>query len=239
MTNNNASAQWIRANNAIKHCKDSIPFLCCVGNHDYDLTGHNHMEINDRHSTHLTKYTINGALRKNIIESFEGERIENIIVTTGLPNIYLVSLEFGARTEVVDWAKNFISSHKTAKFIILTHEFIDKNGKIIGNEGFSTYQLKVPFNTPEYIWSELIAVEPNIICVACGHSGFHYVSEKINEFNLSIPIILFNLQYAENGGDSMIQIWEFDLSKNHVHTFVYNSLRRHIITGTTYDFYYK
>ena len=141
-------------------------------------------EIVDRYSSLFTEYITPCAQNWPIASYFEPRRLENIVVSGQLQQMPydILCLEFGPRSEVIAWANRYVASHRDRKFILLTHEFLTRNGERINKGSYAELQLRnTSYSTPEQLWQKLIKNNDNILCVLCGHNGFmqHLFSKKI------------------------------------------------------------
>jgi predicted phosphohydrolase len=233
----NTKFQWDLFYDSTNSLADKIPYIACIGNHDY--TWDSNSQINDRNSTLFSNYTSFNLTKKYIVSYFEESKMDNIIARIPISGkqLYIISLEFGPRKEVIEWANKFVQMHPSYKFILMTHEFLTGDGIRISSNSYAERQLRnTSYSTPEEIWNNLIKYNDNIICVLCGHNGFvKYVTDK-NAFGDNVPQILFNLQYQDNGGDGLVQLWEFPYDKNEIHISVFNTITQHYLTDPSTSF---
>lgn len=175
----------------------------CTGNHDYEWI--ENCKIFDRHSTLINDYAHFDLSDDVIIEYYEDNSLENYVarIRVGNENLYLLVLEFGPRTEVLEWADNYDREHESDRFILMTHEWLSSEGHRMATDtsaelhfsGYSSY------STPEYIWNNIVKDNNNIVCVLCGHEeNFSCLYQTRNSFGRNVPQILFNLQFLPNGG---------------------------------------
>ena len=172
--------------------------------------------------------------------------MENIVLKHYIHNerCDIISLEFGARKQVIDWAYAHVKAHPDRKYIILTHEYLTAKGVRISKNSSAQYYFEstnTTYSTPDYIWKNLIEDNNNIISVICGHNGFSKKLFTRNSNNREVAQILFNIQYQPNGGDGLIQIWEFPPNSNQVNVVTYNTNTRQVYRGEdhNYNFLYK
>lgn len=242
VTWHNASHQWERFYDSTKDIADEIPCISCTGNHDY--TYDDNGKINDRNSTQINTYASFPLTLERVIASYESGKIENVIISNEIfgERYDILVLEFGPRTEVVEWANRYVSSHKERKFILMTHEFLTRAGERISSNSYAERQLRnTTWSSPEDVWQKLVKDNDNIVCVLCGHNGFSIQLYSKNTAGRDVPQILFNLQYQENGGDGWVQLWEFSERSDSVNVFVYNTIRRalHPDPATSFKFRYR
>lgn len=219
-----------------------IPYISCPGNHDYSYSNG---YIKNRYSTLFSQYTSFDNVNKLVVDRFEEGRMENIIVKNEIngERIDIVSLEYGARTEVIEWAKQHIRNNPGIRYIILTHEFLTSKGKIIQDQESYAYidlaRGESTYSGPVYIWNNLIKDNNNIVCVLCGHHGFSAHLFTKNSFGREVPQILFNLQYQDNGGDGWVQLWEFPKDSDFANVNTYNTITREYHPDSNHSFKFK
>lgn len=240
VSNDNESEQWKRFQDHSAAAAAEIPYITCTGNHDYDWDSHG--RINNRNSSRLNDYAAFPLTKSRIVEYFEEGKIDNIVVANTIhgERYDIISLEFGPRTEVVNWAKSHVSAHPERKFILMTHEFLTGKGERVSSGSYAESQIRnSTWSSPEQVWQRLVKDNDNIVCVLCGHNGFCTRLYSTNSAGREVPQILFNLQYQVNGGDAWVQLWEFPEYSDSVNVFVYNTLRREKHTGQSASFKFR
>lgn len=217
-----------------------VPYIACTGNHDYDYSEGS--LITDRYSTLFSEYTSFNLVKSQLESQFEPGRMENIIVKNVIQGrrYDIISLEFGPRPEVVEWAYNHIQNNQNVKYILMTHEYLTAKGQLITKGASSAGQLAtIPHTTPEQLWQNLIKDNDNIVCVLCGHNGFSRHLFSPNSSGRDVAQILFNLQYQPNGGDGWVQIWEFPKNSDYVNVDTYNTITRQYHSEPHHSFQFK
>lgn len=203
-----------------------IPFVACTGNHDY--TWNEVGEIHSREDTYFSQYMSIHNAKAEVVARFEESRMENIVVRNHIfGEIYdILVLEFAPREEVIEWANKYVFANFDKKFILLTHEFLTSAGDMVSDgEAYGKRQFRnTTYTSPEQLWDKLISCNDNIVCVVCGHNGFSRLNHMKNNFGREVPQILFNLQYQENGGNGMVEIWEMKQNSDSISVGVYNTL---------------
>jgi len=249
LTDNNSRYHWQLFRRNMLIAGDSITTVACTGNHDYywDRGGNHYTAIRTRQSTRLTRHLTTSLLRCNIIDSFMPDSLDNLVVRTNIPNddICIMSLEFAPRPEVLDWAARHLASHPEHKYIVMTHELLQRDGTLCpdhlsyGRMQFSVYG--VPHSTPAEVCRRLAFEHPNVIAMLCGHNGFSaFNTDYTNCEGRTVPIVLFNLQYCLRGGNGLVELWEFPHHKREVNVRVYDTLNDKFLSGdaTTFHFTY-
>lgn len=213
VTTANKESQWKLFQSSTQLLADRIPYFLCTGNHDYDWSDGGY-KIAHRNSTLINKYADFSLLRQRVVAYYDGSSLENYVAEIDILDnkLYLLVLEFGARPQVLEWAKSFVQCHENDTFLLMTHEWLTRRGERLSNGSFSESQFKgySEFCTPEQIWEELVYPNDNIWCVLCGHNGFSTQLYSENIIGRGVPQVLFNLQYQDNGGDGLVQLWEFN-----------------------------
>ena len=227
VTENNKPALWNNFKTATSDIATMIPYFVCTGNHDYDWG--ERAAIPDRSSTHINEYCHFRLSDSRIVEYYEGNSLENYVAA--LPEeigASLLVLEFGPRTEVVRWAKNYVEKHKDKRFILMTHEWLTTAGERISTGSYAERQFKgySTYSSPEELWESLVKPNDNIVCVLCGHNGFSSKLFSENDAGREVPQILFNLQYQENGGNGLVHLWEFPQGSEYVNICCYDTFNR-------------
>lgn len=217
-----------------------IPYIACLGNHDYDWDANN--KILNRYSSHLSQYTSFQTTKSKVVARFEESYMDNIIVENYIngQRYDIISLEFGPRPDVVEWARCHVKSHADIKYILLTHEYLTSEGERILEESTAEHQFEDrPHTTPEQLWQSLIKNNDNIVCVICGHNGFSQHLFSVNSYNREVAQVLFNIQHQSNGGDGWIQFWEFPKNGSVAKVKTYNTIVHQENTECYFEFEYK
>ena len=227
LTAGNLPSQYQSFYNVTMPLGEFLPYIACIGNHDYNWNEDS--QIMDRYSTFFSNYTRFPRTDSLIVDRFEVGRMENIIVKNhigGRP-YYILSLEFGPREEVLAWAEAYVAAHPEFNFILMTHEFLTSKGKLIGEDSYAIRQFRnTTCCSPKQIWERLVRRYDNIVCVLCGHNGFYASLVSENDWGRKVPQFLFNLQYQENGGNGMIELWEFPLYQDTAIVRIYDTITR-------------
>lgn len=196
-----------------------------TGNHDYDW----HNSILSRKSTKFNKYAAFKGTKEKVVATFENGSMENVIIRNTIRGVpfYIIALEFAPRQEVVMWAKQYVEDHQDINFILLTHEFLTQEGNfIVPNQYYKLTEFDdSTTSSPEYVWDNLIYPNDNVRAVICGHNSFSSINNsKKNKTGRTIPLIIFNIQNIENGGNGLVLLWEIPLVGDSINVNVYNTI---------------
>lgn len=225
LTENNSLEEWGCFQKSMKQLSGIVPYYTIIGDHDY--TWDEGGIITDRKDSHFNDY-INFPLSvQKIVDRYEEERMDNIIVenTVQGKSFNLVLLEFGPRKEVVQWADAYLKSHPSEKFVIMTHEYLEKGGNRRTQNLMMVSRLRnTSYTKPEELWDGLIRCNNNIICVLCGHvGGLYAVTVEKNDFGRDIPQIHHNIQSEEFRYDNWLMLWEVKPQCDSVSAFIFNT----------------
>ncbi len=232
LTDNNAATEWSRAIIVMRPVAEKIPMIAVTGNHDYDwqrTNDENFALINSRLSSRFNQYLLPLAPRLKLVSLFEAGRHDNAIYQAELGGrlSQFIALEFAPRPEAVEWARQHIEANPSMDTYIITHEWLYRSAvRLDWGNSYAKRQFSDPSlaTDPETMWKTIVKPYDNVIAVICGHNSFMEVREDLNDAGRKVPQILFNLQYQPNGGDSMLQLWEFPAESDSVKIRVYNTM---------------
>lgn len=225
ITNSNAISQWNQFYQATVSITQQIPFFSMIGDHDYSWDEFGHIE--NRLTTHFNEYVQFPLSTAKIVAWFEEGRMENIVVKNTIhgQRFDFLILEFGPREEVMDWAETYVKMHPDHRFILMTHEYLEKRGnrRVKGLKMVSRLR-NTTYTTPEQIWNNLVKCNDNIRIVLCGHVGSLYsITIEKNDFGREIPQIQHNVQSLDYRYDNWLMLWEFPVENDSARVFVYNT----------------
>jgi len=226
IVNDNNPIQWGNAKASLDILSDNnVPFALAVGNHDYTAGGVT------RDGSLFNRRSFYGpgspyALQSTIGGFFEARKTDNSYHTfsAGGEDWLVLSLEFGPRDQVVDWAKTVMEANPGRKAILLTHAYLSGNArydwatkgtKQPGNPHASpAAALPGGVNDGEQLWDKLVSQYENFEFVFAGHSlsnrGAGYLASEGNNGNL-VHQMLANYQspLLPEGGQGFLRLLEF------------------------------
>lgn len=177
-----------------------IPYAIAVGNHDTGWASKDTGNANDNlRTTKLFNSYFPVKRFKAQKGRFEKHKSDNALYTfkAGGLKWLVLTLEFCARQEVVDWANKVLTKYPDDNVIVLTHYFLNGKGEIApNNSGYGDL-------TPEHIYNHLIKKHANIRMVICGHTGSSTLRDDVGQKGNHIYQILQDYQGEENGGGYM------------------------------------
>lgn len=235
ITNDNTEAEWNRAVIAMRPVATMIPTIAVPGNHDYDWLrgeGDDFKLITSRESSGFDSHPLPIARGMAIVDRFDSTSRHNAVysLTIAGRRTHIVALEFAPRREVVEWAGRHIAANPSTDCYLLTHEWLTPKGELAERGGWcdgpSQFAQDSTVMTPGEVFRQIVEPYDNLIAVICGHHQFVKYLETPNAAGRPVPQILFNLQYQENGGNGMLQLWELPAGSDSVYTRVYNTISR-------------
>lgn len=218
---------WERASKEFKILDNAkIPYVLCLGNHDTEAVGVNSGSAasNVPGATHLnlrktTKFNTYFPVSRLMGQKgrFEEGKSDNAYYTFNAGGLdwLIVSLEFCARKEPVEWADKVVAQHPNHNVIILTHYHLNGSGDISErNAGYGDL-------SPYEIYDTFIEKHPNILMVLSGHTGSSTWRNDRGDNGNRIYQILTDYQH-ENFGDGYLRLLEVNPERKYLSGKVYS-----------------
>jgi len=178
ITDNNWPEQWENARKAcaiLNHAQ--VPYSLLPGNHDLGKDG----KANDR-STLLNEYFSAADYKhSDKVLYFEPDRLENTahIFNTPGGKFMIIALEFGPRSEVLNWADKITAAHADHTAIVSSHAHIYHDSTRYNLQQYGEQQKWNPRKYPlaattdvndgEGVWEKLLSRHANIRFMLNGH----------------------------------------------------------------------
>jgi hypothetical protein len=226
IVDDNAPEQWANADTAIRILDAAeIPYLLAIGNHDYDTigdagrlaTGFNGAFPPDRYARHAW-------WRGGFYEPGHSENAYCRLAAAG-QDYLLLSLEFGPRQAVIDWAHDILTAHAGYRAIVITHSYLYLDGTRVKDgdaHNPKIYPLGPTAHDGEDLWVKLVSRHDNIRWV---HSG-HHIGGQTTAYRgdsrpggAAVHQMYANWQLAANGGNGWMQLVTFAPRQARVQTF--------------------
>lgn len=230
ITDRNTEDQWNVAVAAMTRLDGVVPYVVAVGNHDLGENGH----TQDRNSTLFNRFFPYEKYSREPYfgGAYEPGKMENIWCTFHAGGIdwLVLSLEFGPRDEVLNWAGEVVAAHPHHKVIVNTHAYLYSDDKLMGpghewlpqSYGVGSGSVPGAVNNGQEMWDKFVSRYPNIAFVFCGHvlndgTGC-LVSEGVH--GNKVCQILANYQGGTigcvNGGNGFLRIVDVDVAQGKV-----------------------
>lgn len=217
VNSNNSAPEWTRAKNAMAGLQN-LPYAISLGNHDYSQ---------QKDSTFFnTAFPISNFLGKSWFGgSFEEGKMDNAyyLFEAGEKKWLVLSLEYGPRQAVIDWARRIVISNGDKMVILLTHAYMAPDGTRLGTgDPYNPHNSLSDTHDGEEIWEELVKESPNIVLVFSGHVVDASRRVDLNIFGEKVNQILADYQNDPLGGNGYLRIIEFEPDQKKVRVKTYS-----------------
>ncbi len=224
ITDHNTPREWENAKAALTQLDGQLPYFLALGNHDYSENG----RCVDR-TTHFNEYFPLAKYRElptfGGVFSDEPNQLENSyhLFSAGDRDFLVISLEFGPRNEVVQWASEVAAKHKDRAAILITHAYMYYDDRRYDWKQYGAEQKWNPHsygvakstgdnvNDGEELWQKLISKHENFVLTLNGHvlgDGLARLTSATPS-GRNVEQVLVNYQMKPNGGDGWIRLLEF------------------------------
>jgi hypothetical protein len=180
ITNNNKEYAWEVADSSFKILEDAgISYSIVYGDNDMKNSSKNYYD-GIRHTKLLNRYFPVSRFDKSGSwwrgGFFDPEKIDNYYCLAEYKNykFLIMNLEIAPRSAVLNWADKIIAQYSSRKVILVTHDYLDRNGNRL--DDLKTFGLdgkdengKLKGNNAEAVFKKLVKKNSNIIMVLCGH----------------------------------------------------------------------
>ena len=168
----------------------NIPYLVCIGNHDYDTIA---TRTATAFNTALPQARYTG--RSWWSGGFYDAGSENayLLMTIDSVDYIFLALEYGPRQAVVEWASALLTTYSARKAAIFTHGFLHNSGvRTTTGTPDNPHVYWEDSHDGEELWTELVKVHDNVIWVQSGH-------------HIQAPPYFAHREDASDGGQTVIQ----------------------------------
>ena len=220
-------AQWAVATAAMSTLDDAgVPTLVALGNHDA-ADVRSPTTFRDRLPTE--RYERLEATTDAVVDhgTYDGNP-ENAYLRQRLGNVELLylTLEFGPRKNVVEWADAVLADHADAAAVLTTHSYLYHDGTKVDRTDDNNpreYGLTDVHNGVE-LWDELVRHHGNVVNV---HSGHHLPANtglRVDEGDPGTPVsqMFVNYQTEVRGGAGWLRLLTVDLVRDRLAVDTYS-----------------
>jgi hypothetical protein len=178
-----------------------IPYAVSTGNHDYKQGTRDSTMMNGYFplSSFTSMPTYGGAYDSSC------ENTYHIVNINGLEWLIL-SLEFGPRSAVLEWATEVLATHSNKPALLITHAYLNVAGELFihsdnhaASNGYGLGGGSPDVNDGTNIWNTLVYSNNNVRMVVCGHDGATNVGARLkigtNINGRAVCEVLSNYQY--------------------------------------------
>ncbi len=255
ITNNNTTAQWDNALGSMSTLDGFVPYAMAPGNHDYGPNGNaanRDSQFNDSGyfgpgSSYATQPSIGGF--------FEAGKTDNSWHTfnAGGRDWIVMSLEFGPRDAVVNWADGVMDAHPDHTGILITHAYTysDDTRYDAGLRGGTqswrpeAYGVAPDVNNGQELWDNLVA-RHNFALTLNGHV-LHDGTGRSAAINPATNGVTHQILQNYQGGtatagtlgndNGFMRLFEIQPDGKTVHVRTYSPNRGQYLTDPANDFW--
>ncbi|WP_147381820.1 S-layer homology domain-containing protein [Paenibacillus nanensis] len=195
--------EWKVASDSQKILEEAgIPHGVVAGNHDVNHNAADYAEYikyfgEDRYKDQ----PYYGGGRDNNRDHYD-------LISASGQDFIIVYLGWGIEEETIEWANEVLAMYPDRHAIIGTHEYISASGAYSG--------------AGEKIWTEIVADNPNVFMVLCGHiHGAAYNVKHAPDGRIVVEM-LADYQSGLEGGGGYIRFLEFDIEQEKIHVSTYS-----------------
>jgi 3',5'-cyclic AMP phosphodiesterase CpdA len=229
LTQNNNDNEWGIIKAAFSKLDNKVPYVLAAGNHDMGSAPGKFADV--RNSTLFNQYFLFSQMSRLPLfgGAFEQNKIDNsfYLAQTGKIKWLIITLEFGPRNEVLNWANNIVRQHPDRTVIINTHSYMysDSTRQGPGDNwrpqayGVGKDSGDSSVNDGEQIWEKLVNSHPNIRFVFSGqvlNTGVGTLA-SIKDHGYLVYQMLANYQEGVKGsikgGNGWLRIVDMDFKK--------------------------
>ncbi len=238
ITNNNTDEEWQVAAQAMQLLDGKVPYTFGPGNHDMGTRGRADVRDTDGMNRYFPYETY--SQQEGFGGAFEEGKMDNTWHTfsAGGHDWLILSLEFGPRNKVLDWAGSVIKEHPDHKVIINTHAYMysdetrmstERNHKWLPQAyGVGKATGEEAVNNGEQMWEKLVSQHANILMVVSGHVLNDGVGTLVSEgvHGNKVYQMLANYQSgvigSVNGGNGFLRILTIDPAASRIEVQTYS-----------------
>jgi len=219
--------QWRRARDAMRLLDGAVPYALTTGNHDYSDRRERKTRLNEFFSFEQARAAagFGGAYRPGELENTYH------LFSAGARDFLLLSLEWGPRQSVVDWANRVMEQHQERLGILTTHAYLYEDDRRYDHTDESLRQRHAPHRTTpdandgEELWQKLVR-RHRFVMVLSGHvlgDGEGYLESRTDVGSVCHQM-LSNYQMRKLGGQGYLRLIEFSPGGGGVKVFTYSPL---------------
>ncbi|WP_069187891.1 family 16 glycoside hydrolase [Sporosarcina globispora] len=220
ITNNNNIPQWEVAYDAMRTLDGVVPYTVLPGNHDMGTGGSANTRDTTLFNTYFPVSDFSGTETFGGVYPAEPDKYDNNYHTfnAGGTDWLVLSLEFGPRDPVLDWANEVVSSHPNHRVIVVTHSYMfsDETRQNTGHSwnahNYGVASEPGGVNDGEEMWQKFVKLHSNISMVLNGHVLNDGQGRRVSvgDYGNKVYQMLSNYQMQANGGNGFIRLLEID-----------------------------
>ncbi|MBM3878692.1 MAG: hypothetical protein FJ387_03085 [Verrucomicrobia bacterium] len=209
VTETGAVAEWRLAQASMNLLDGEVPYAIAVGNHDgFTWRGHTG---NFNTFFPLAKF----AALPTFGDVFAPNLMDNCyhLFSAGGVDWLLLTLEFGPRDAVLDWANRLVARFPDRKAIVLTHAHVSDDDTLLGTAPNTPVAPKRygAENDGAEVWDKFLRRHPNLALVFNGHVGGDGQGRLVGvgDHGNKVFQMLCNYQWYPGGGSGFLRLIQF------------------------------
>ncbi len=216
ITNSDTDKEWSTALAQISKLDGVIPYSLARGNHD------SVEQFTKNFSTDVYRGQFEGFYEDAIMNSWRTFK-------AGSVDYLLITLDYGADDNVLNWAAEVITSHPDHRVIITTHCYFFRDGSTLGANDVCPPSTSGGTNNGDDIWEKLISKHANIAFVISGHDPNDAIVKRQvkGENGNTITQMLIDPQGVDAavGATGMVAMFYFSEDGNEIEVEYYSTVR--------------
>src|SRR5688572_14387468 len=238
LTQNNNDKEWKVIQSAFSKLNEKVPYVLAAGNHDMGSADGKFADV--RNSTLFNNYFPYSQMSS--LPGFSGVAEEGkmdnayYIFKTGKINWLVITLEFGPRNSILNWAGSVIEKYPNHSVIINTHSYMysDSTRQGPGDNwrpqayGVGKDKGDSSVNDGEQIWDKLVKDHSNVRFVFSGHVLNTGVGTLVSINSKGFPVYQMLANYQEGvtgsvkGGNGWLRILDMNYKKKTLNVSTYS-----------------
>jgi len=251
VNNNSSMLQWWYAYSALNELYGAVPVAIAPGNHDYGTNGSAKTRDSVFNNPAYFGTDSRYASQPSIGGFFEPRKTDNSWheFKAGQKSWLIFALEFGPRSQVVDWANRIADDHPKHNLILVTHAYTYYDSTRYDYASLGTGQswnphtygvagLQGGVNDGQELWDKFVSRHAGFRFVLSGHvlgDGTGYL-QSAGSGNATVHQILSNYQFYPEGGSGYLRLMEFKADGNRVSIRTYSPVLDRYLDGADQDF---
>jgi hypothetical protein len=232
IVNNNTPVEWKHAYESMSLLDGVVPYALSTGNHDYGPSGDS--STRDTLLNQFFPFDKQAAM-PTFGGAYQSGNLENTyhLFSAGGRNFVVISLEWGPRDVVIDWANQVMARFPDRDGILITHAYMNNDDRRYDwadqahPQDFDPHAYGTPggVNDGEELWQKLVRHHHFLITLN-GHvlgDGTGYLASVTDKGN-TCHQILSNYQFRNLGGEGYMRLMEFLKDGRTVKVYTYSPL---------------
>lgn len=252
LTQNNNIPEWALVKKAFEKIDGKVPYILGVGNHDMGSGAGKFADVRNTALFNRFFPLSHFSERKEFGAAFEANKSENayFLLEANKRKWLILTLEFGPRNSVLEWANSIVKKYPERVVILNTHCYMYSDNTRQGEGdnwrpqayGIGKDTGENAVNDGEQIWDKLVKVNPNIRFVFSGHVLNTGVGTLISTNDSGKPVYQMLANYQQGvkgsvrGGNGFLRILDIDHRKKKTTVKTYSPFTNTFMTDAAHQF---